>query len=168
MKRTALLLYFLLTSTISSFGQCWESVAVGYANVFAIADNGTLWAWGRNNFGQLGDGTTENRLVPTQIGTDKDWNEVQSRAFQATMITKSNGSVWYMGWNTFGGFGNGTYANSMTPTRNMNIKLIDNMVPDGYLASNDVENKIEGINKIKDNLVTAMKDNDEVAILDKK
>jgi len=142
--------------------------SAGFAVSYAVKSDGTLWAWGRNNFGQLGDGTTENRLVPTQIGTDKDWNEVQSRAFQATMITKSNGSVWYMGWNTFGGFGNGTYANSMTPTRNMNIKLIDNMVPDGYLTSNDVENKIEEINKIKDNLVTAMKDNDEVAILDKK
>ena len=75
MKKTALLLYFLLASTISSFGQCWESVAVGYANVFAIADNGTLWAWGKNTFGELGDGTNVLKNSPVQIGTDNNWKD---------------------------------------------------------------------------------------------
>lgn len=117
--------------------------SAGLSVSYAVKEDGTLWAWGKNNFGQLGDETTENRFVPTQIGMDRNWNQVQSKAFQATMMTKEDGTIWYMGWNTFGGFGNGTYANSMTPSRNMNIALLDKKYNnDTFLASSDEEDKI--------------------------
>ncbi len=45
----------------------WSYVAAGYDHVLAIRADGTLWAWGRNHRGQLGDGTTVNKNVPTQI-----------------------------------------------------------------------------------------------------
>lgn len=131
----------------------------GYAVSYAVKADGTLWAWGRNNYGQLGDGTTENRLVPVQIGFDKNWNQVQTKAFQATMIAKEDGTIWYMGWNTFGGFGNGTYANAKTPSKNMNIALLDKKHKnDIYLASVE-NNDIAEINITKDNLEVAIKEN---------
>ncbi len=37
-------------------------------NNFNNIDNGTLWVWGSNEFGQLGDGTLENKNVPVMIG----------------------------------------------------------------------------------------------------
>lgn len=33
----------------------------------AVRNDGTLWAWGQNNWGQLGDGTTTNRLAPVKV-----------------------------------------------------------------------------------------------------
>lgn len=42
-------------------------VAAGGANSFALRSDGTVWAWGYNYWGQLGDGTTDNRDVPAQV-----------------------------------------------------------------------------------------------------
>ncbi|TAF08787.1 MAG: T9SS C-terminal target domain-containing protein [Flavobacteriia bacterium] len=86
----------------------WKSFSTGTGTSFGIKSDGTLWAWGFNGQGQLGDGTTINRLVPTQIGTDTNWDTVQARNFYTTMATKTDGSVWYWGTNYYGEFGNGT------------------------------------------------------------
>ena len=47
----------------------WKSVSSGEGHSVAIRTDGTMWAWGRNNWGQLGDGTggDHRRLIPTQI-----------------------------------------------------------------------------------------------------
>ena len=40
------------------FAQCWQKVSVSSTHTLAIKTDGTLWAWGDNSYGQLGDGTT--------------------------------------------------------------------------------------------------------------
>jgi len=45
-------------------------IAAGSYHSLALKSNGTLWAWGDNGYGQLGDGTTTNRTSPVQIGTE--------------------------------------------------------------------------------------------------
>lgn len=47
----------------------WESVSTGNYFTVALKKNGTLWAWGNNGSGRLGDGTGVNRLNPVQVGT---------------------------------------------------------------------------------------------------
>jgi alpha-tubulin suppressor-like RCC1 family protein len=86
----------------------WKSFTTGTNTSFGIKSDGTLWAWGLNTNGQLGDGTSTDRLVPTQIGTDTNWDTVQARNFSTTMATKTDGTVWYWGTNYYGEFGNGT------------------------------------------------------------
>ena len=52
----------------------WTSVSAGAANGVAVRSDGSLWIWGDNTYGQIGDGTTGGkRLWPEQIGYTGDW-----------------------------------------------------------------------------------------------
>ena len=56
-------------------------VAVGIQHTIVIESDGTLWAWGNNGYGQLGDGTKIDKSSPVQIGTDTDWQAVAAGCF---------------------------------------------------------------------------------------
>ena len=103
----------------------WVSFSASSSGSFGVKEDGTLWAWGFNGDGQLGDGTTTNRLIPTQIGTDTNWKTVQAGKYQTTMATKTDGTVWYWGGtNYYGEYGNGnSYGTTyiMTPTQTLGI-----------------------------------------------
>jgi len=71
----------------------------------AIKSNGTLWSWGRNDFGQLGLGDTTNRTSPVQVGSDT-WTMISLGDAHALGI-KSNGTLWAWGPNG-GRLGDGT------------------------------------------------------------
>ncbi len=96
----------------------WASVAAGKSpHSLAIKSDGTLWAWGKNGNGQLGDGTTIDKLSPTQIGTDTNWASVAAGGYH-TLAIKSDGTLWAWGNNTDGRLGDGTIVNNIpTPTR---------------------------------------------------
>jgi alpha-tubulin suppressor-like RCC1 family protein len=87
--------------------------AGGHCTFFIRAD-GTLWALGFNNFGQLGDGTTITRSGPVQIATGV--TQV-STGGQHTMFVKTDGTVWGMGSNQYGQLGDGTVINRVTPVQ---------------------------------------------------
>ena len=94
----------------------WAQVSAGFNTSFAIKTDGTLWAWGQNDLGQLGDGTTINKGFPTQIGTDTNWVSVQAGQFH-TVALKANGSLWTWGDNTFAQLGTGGYISSLIPVQ---------------------------------------------------
>ena len=50
-------------------GTNWASVSAGYVHTVARKTDGTLWAWGFNGYGQLGDGTYVTKYVPVQVST---------------------------------------------------------------------------------------------------
>ena len=92
----------------------WSKVFAGWKVSFGIKPDGTLWAWGRNDVGQLGIGNTTNQFSPVQVGTDTDWVDVVSGGAgndQFTIATKSDGTVWAWGDNQGGQYGNGTVRN---------------------------------------------------------
>jgi alpha-tubulin suppressor-like RCC1 family protein len=64
----------------------WREILACAGSNLAIKKDGTLWAWGFNETSQLGDGTTINRLVPTQIGTDTDWQSLGYSGFSSAAI----------------------------------------------------------------------------------
>src|SRR3990167_82792 len=51
----------------------WAHVSAGYEHSLAVRGNGTLWGWGRNAEGQLGNNTTTARSSPAQVGTLSNW-----------------------------------------------------------------------------------------------
>jgi alpha-tubulin suppressor-like RCC1 family protein len=65
----------------------------------AIKTDGTLWAWGYNSTGQLGDGTTISRYSPIRIGTDTNWTSV-SAGNEYTVAIRTNDTLWAWGRKT--------------------------------------------------------------------
>lgn len=94
--------------------QCFVQISSGEQHTMAIAGNGTLWGWGSNGVGELGDGSTTNRTVPTQIGTDTNWIKVDCGAYHS-MGLKSDSSLWVWGYNSNGQLGTGNSSNIYTP-----------------------------------------------------
>jgi hypothetical protein len=82
----------------------WAKVAAGFQHTVARKSDGSLWAWGKNDSGQLGDGTTFSKLEPVRIGTGNDWADVAA-GYYHTVARKSDGSLWAWGKNQYGQVG---------------------------------------------------------------
>ena len=95
---------------------CWQTISAGYTHSVGIKTDGTLWAWGDNGYGQLGDGTIISKNTPTQIGSANNWESV-SASGGFTIAIKANGTLWAWGNNAFGQLGDGTTTNRTTPTQ---------------------------------------------------
>ncbi|MCL1864681.1 MAG: hypothetical protein FWF73_02595 [Spirochaetes bacterium] len=96
----------------------WKAVSAGYNYTAAIKENGTLWAWGRNNYGQLGNGSTTDSYTPVIVGTNTDnWIAVSTRGYYYAVAIKTDGSLWAWGNNDGGQLGDGTTTNRLTPAK---------------------------------------------------
>ncbi|MHB1126948.1 MAG: RCC1 domain-containing protein [Bacillota bacterium] len=88
-----------------------------YANgssSLALKSDGTVWAWGNNYYGQLGDNSTTNRLAPVQVSSLTNVVAVAAGSSHS-MALKSDGSVWTWGYNGYGQLGDNTTTNRLTP-----------------------------------------------------
>jgi alpha-tubulin suppressor-like RCC1 family protein len=68
--------------------------------------NGTIWAWGFNEYGQLGDGTTDWKSSPVQIGSLTNWSKIVC-GYNNRYATKTDGTLWGWGDNYYGQLGEG-------------------------------------------------------------
>ena len=91
-------------------------VLCGDYHNLSLKANGTLWAWGANWDGELGDGTTDNKTAPVQIGADADWVYLAAGRYHSLAV-KSDGTVWAWGYNRYGQLGDGTITDGVTPCR---------------------------------------------------
>lgn len=73
------------------------SIAAGGSHTVAAKKDGTVWAWGYNDYGQLGDGTTVAKSIPTKIPELSGIISVAAGMNQ-TAALKSDGTLWVWGW----------------------------------------------------------------------
>ncbi len=99
-------------TALTSSGTRVVQVSLGYKHSAALLSDGSLWLWGDNSKGQLGDGTTKDKHSPTKIMDDV----VQiSLGYQHSAAVKTDGSLWTWGLNNHGQLGDGTTENRLTP-----------------------------------------------------
>jgi alpha-tubulin suppressor-like RCC1 family protein len=97
----------------------WKTISVdsgGQTHVLAIKTNGTLWAWGNNSYGTLGDGTTLNRSSPVQIGSLTTWESISASDSESYAI-KTDGTLWTWGRNYSGALGLGDTFRRSSPVQ---------------------------------------------------
>jgi alpha-tubulin suppressor-like RCC1 family protein len=88
---------------------------MGYRSTAAIRTNGTLWAWGNNCQGQLGNNSVVCRSSPVSVvGGFTDWCQVRGGQLHTAAI-RTNGTLWTWGWNNNGQLGDNSQTNRSSP-----------------------------------------------------
>ena len=93
-----------------------SNISTGSSYTLLIDSNGGLWAFGNNETGKLGDGTTTNKTSPVQIKQGTKFTQV-SAGSNHSMAIDSEGNLWTWGYNSFGQLGDGTMTNRTSPVR---------------------------------------------------
>jgi RHS repeat-associated protein len=96
-------------------GVVMVSAGVGY-NSLALKSDGTVWAWGANYYGELGDGTTTSRSTPVQV-LNLTGVKALVTAQLHDLALKNDGTVWAWGANFYGQLGDGTNTDRAVPVQ---------------------------------------------------
>ncbi len=106
------------------------AIAAGNNSCYSLNNDGSVWAWGSNSSGQLGDGTliTKNYAVKVQ-----NLNSVVAIAggIDFAMALKSDGTVWTWGSNAFGQCGDNTLTDRYTPVKVIGLSGIKSIASNG-------------------------------------
>ena len=105
------------TTPVTTFagGTNWKQVSSGNLHTAALKTDGTLWTWGSNTNGQLGDNTSVTRSTPVTTFTGgANWKQV-SCGTNYTSAIKTDGTLWTWGSNNNGQLGINTTVDKSTP-----------------------------------------------------
>ena len=106
-----------ISTPVTTFagGTNWKQVDCGYSHTAAIKTDGTLWTWGRGNYGQLGNAVTTNASTPvTTFAGGTNWKQVSAGNLYTAAI-KTDGTLWTWGNGASGRLGNAVTTNASTP-----------------------------------------------------
>jgi alpha-tubulin suppressor-like RCC1 family protein len=78
-----------------------------------VGSDQSLWCWGANTYGAVGDNTTADRLAPARVDNNDSWLTVSAGSYHSCAIRNaaSQGELWCWGWNFSGQLGDGTTTN---------------------------------------------------------
>lgn len=93
-------------------------IAVGFRHAVALKSDGTVWTWGfsyqHNFYGELGDGTIEDRYTPAQISGINEVVDIAASCCH-NLALKSDGTVWAWGANGYSALGSDTVGKALWP-----------------------------------------------------
>lgn len=116
---TALLIAALLLAwappAMASGGKAIQ-ISAGHETAYVLREDGTVWAWGANAYGQVGDGTTTYRSAPVQVSGLSDIIAIAAGDYHCLALRQDH-TVWAWGNNTCGELGDGTTVSKRTPVQ---------------------------------------------------
>jgi alpha-tubulin suppressor-like RCC1 family protein len=92
------------------------STAGGYKSGYAMRDDGTVWAWGSNGQGELGNGSLSDSDVPVQVAGLTDVTAI-AVVYVTVLALKADGTVWAWGDGSHGALGSATITQSRVPVQ---------------------------------------------------
>lgn len=111
-------------------------VCNGYYIGVAITHTGKIWAWGRNNNGEIGDGTKTCRSTPVAVGgVNKTFCQISTSNYYHNLAIDKNGKIWSWGINAYGGLGNNSTADRCTPVAILGVNKTFCKIAAGYYCS---------------------------------
>lgn len=113
-------------SGTAAFASPHATVAAGGGHALALADDGTVWAWGFNDQGQLGDGTLQYATAPVQVQGLPEIKAI-SAGYTSSMALGRDGTVWTWGSNQSGELGDGTTNSHSRPVRISSLEQISSI-----------------------------------------
>jgi alpha-tubulin suppressor-like RCC1 family protein len=109
-----------VSSPVQTIGSAttWKHVSIAAGNFMAgIKTDGTLWTWGKNEGGLLGNNTTINASSPVQlISGGTNWKQICAGYYNGAAI-KIDGTLWVWGCGTFGSTGANSTLNRSSPVQ---------------------------------------------------
>jgi len=117
LRRIRFLLILVLFAAFPLMETAWAAtprIIAGLEHSVVLKTDGSLWSWGDNSRGQLGDGTYIDKNSPTRIGSDTNWTFITAGSYH-TMALKADGTLWGWGLNGLGQLGDGTTMKKVTP-----------------------------------------------------
>ena len=108
------------------------SIAAGNYHTVALDENGYVWTWGANEYGQLGDGSTSDRITPVRINL-ANITAVAIGAYHTVALDRA-GRVWTWGNNEHGQLGNGSAGENVKNLipRRINLASIEKITAGGW------------------------------------
>jgi hypothetical protein len=96
-------------------GYSWADVHIGTSTAIALRGDNTLWVWGRNESGQLGQNNTIDRSSPVQV--PGSWSQIAMAGIGSLLAIKTDSTMWAWGWNNYGQLGQNDTISRSSPVQ---------------------------------------------------
>jgi alpha-tubulin suppressor-like RCC1 family protein len=135
----------ILLTTMMGFGQAQDikAISAGSDHSIILRSDGTVWTWGDNSYGQLGDGTNTPSETPLQVQNLNDVQAVVAGSFYSLAL-RNDGTIWAWGLNDKGQLGDGTTTNQSTPVQVRNLTGMKAIATGGFDGAYSLALKSDG------------------------